>query len=43
MGKILNIFKNKLQKLSFKNSFACKSVLGGKGHAILFQNNPFGS
>jgi hypothetical protein len=28
-------------KISFKNSFACKSVFKGKRFAILFQNKPF--
>jgi hypothetical protein len=30
IGKILDILKNKLQKKSFINSFACKSFLGEK-------------
>jgi hypothetical protein len=43
IGEHLNIFKKKLQKISFKNSFACKSFFWGKEHAILFQSNPSGS
>jgi len=43
IGEHLNIFYNKLQKNSFKNSFACKSIFGNKNFAILFQNSPFGS
>jgi hypothetical protein len=30
IGEHLNIKKNKLQKISFKNSFACKSFFGEK-------------
>jgi hypothetical protein len=30
IGERLNIFKNKLQKISFKISFACKSFFGKK-------------
>jgi hypothetical protein len=41
--KKLNIKKNKLQKLSFKISFACKSYFWEKGFVVLFQSNPFGS
>jgi hypothetical protein len=26
-----------------QNFVSCKSVFGEKGHAIFFQNNPFGS
>jgi hypothetical protein len=33
----LNILKKKLQKISFKNSFACKSYFWEKGLVILFQ------
>ncbi len=36
-------FKKKLQKNSFKNSFACKSFFWQKGHVVLFQSNPFSS
>jgi hypothetical protein len=32
IGKYLNIFYNKLQKNSFKNSFACKMFLGKKDY-----------
>jgi hypothetical protein len=38
----LNIFYNKVQKNSFKKSFAGKSFFGEKKIAILFQSNPFG-
>ncbi len=33
----------KLQKDSFKNSFACKSVFWEIRLEVLFQSNPFGS
>jgi hypothetical protein len=33
-GEVLNIFKNKLPKKSFKKSFACKRFFGEKGFAI---------
>jgi hypothetical protein len=36
-------FFYKLQKNSFKNSFACKIVFWEKGLAISFQSNCFGS
>ncbi len=36
-------FHNKLQKNSFKNSFACERFFGEKRCAVLFQSNPFGS
>jgi hypothetical protein len=38
-----NFLKKKLQKISFKNSFACKIVFGEKGCEVLFQSNPFSS
>jgi len=38
-----SILKNKLQKISFKISFACKNSFWEKGCVFLFQNNPFGS
>jgi len=41
IGEHLNIFYNKLQKNSFKNSFACKSFFWEKKFAILLQSNPF--
>jgi hypothetical protein len=43
IGENLNILKNKLQKISFKNSFACKSYFCEKKLVVIFQNNPFGS
>jgi hypothetical protein len=36
-------FLKKLLKISFKNSFAYKSVFWEKKHVVLFQSNPFGS
>jgi len=30
IGEIFNIFKNKLQKISYKISFACKNYFGKK-------------
>jgi len=39
---VFNVFY-KLQKHSFKNSFACKPVFLEKKLLILFQSNPFGS
>jgi hypothetical protein len=41
-GTFKYIFKN-LQKISFKNSFVCKSFFSEKKCAILFQSNPFSS
>jgi hypothetical protein len=43
IGEHLNIFYNKLQKISFKISFACKIVFREKKLATLFKSNPFGS
>ncbi len=41
--KTFKYFKNKLQKNSLQNSFACKSIFGEKGCVVLFQSNPFSS
>jgi hypothetical protein len=43
IGEHLIFFNNKLQKISFKISFACKRFFGEKGPAIVFQSNPLGS
>jgi hypothetical protein len=36
-------FRKQVRKTFIQNSFACKSFFGEKGHAILFQSNPFDS
>jgi hypothetical protein len=43
IGEHLIYFYNKLQKISFKISFACKIIFGGKRFVVFFQSNPFGS
>jgi hypothetical protein len=43
MGEVLNIFKNKFKKNSFKSLFACKSLFWEKRLAMFFQSDPFGS